>query len=409
MREEILRNSQILDMPQSSANSEIHNITRLNRRNPDTMEMEESFSVKITASDAVAQAFSLKELPKTAIDSAVPSHMSPSSGDASNVAVWAPTLPQNVAIRRSADIAEKHTLAQSALRKLIHSRKLRDAQSMIAVPHGLIWTRSEKSAENKPPLRETSNYTMPQPPPGRFTNRQLAKQQQIAIGQINLRSSLQALDSLLNNSVFQDIDIFLISDRPQKLRTSQISHIQDFIWSSFRESNAWTGILLNKKIRFELLQAPTPFTTTIQLFTTKGPIGLCSFYIKPDHADEALEILMNQYLLASKRCSKLLLAGDSNAHSSVWGPRTQPNRLGLLVEEFVQTAGLIPLTSASTPATFHNAKVNPFWIDVALATPALNSLNLTCSVIEDEVAITDHQLLLTSIPLGKENLPQRTI
>ena len=30
---------------------------------------------------------SLKELPKTAIDSAVPSHMSPSSGDASNVAV----------------------------------------------------------------------------------------------------------------------------------------------------------------------------------------------------------------------------------------------------------------------------------------------------------------------------------
>ena len=174
---------------------------------------------------------------------------------------------------------------------------------MIAVPHGLIWTRSEKSAENNPPLRETSNYTMPQPPPGRFTKRQLAKQQQIAIGQINLRSSLQALDSLLNNSVFQDIDIFLISD-PQKLRTSQISHIQDFIWISFRESNAWTGILLNEKIRFELLQAPTPFTTTIQLFTTKGPIGLCSFYIKPDHADEALEILMNAIFTGEQTMSQ---------------------------------------------------------------------------------------------------------
>ena len=113
----------------------------------------------------------------------------------------------------------------------------------------------------------------------------------LKIGQINLRASLQALDSLLNNSTLQDIDIFLISDPPLKLRSSKVSRIQNFLWISYHEANAWTGILLSSTIRFEILQAPTPFTTMIKLFTTHGPIGLCSFYIKPDHADETLEII----------------------------------------------------------------------------------------------------------------------
>ena len=70
------------------------------------------------------------------------------------------------------------------------------------------------------------------------------------------------------------------------------------------------------------------------------------------------------------------------------------------MKEFVLT-GLLPLTTSSTRATFHSAAGNPFWIDdVAFVTPALASANPFCSVLE-EVAITDHQLLVTFIPSQK--------
>ena len=226
----------------------------------------------------------------------------------------------------------------------------------------------------------------------------------IKIGQINLRASLQALDSLLNNPSLLDIDAFLVSDPPTKLRESRVAQLQNYRWISYRDSEAWTGILLRRNINFELLQPPTPFTAAIQLLTPQGPTGLCSFYLKPSLADEAFEDLVHQYQKIHSQCHKLMIAGDSNAHSSLWGPETPPNRLGLLLEDFILTAGLLPLTSSSTPATFHNAAGKPFWIDVSFVTPALASSNPHCSVLEDEVAITDHQLLVTSIPTQKVSL-----
>ncbi|XP_072140732.1 uncharacterized protein [Dermacentor andersoni] len=97
------------------------------------------------------------------------------------------------------------------------------------------------------------------------------------------------------------------------------------------------------------------------------------------------------------RTPDILVMGDFNAHSVLWGPREGDDR-GTRLIEFAAAAGLVVLNDASSPPTYVTKYVDS-WIDVTIASPTLVRRGCTWRVSEEET-LSEHRRLDIAVHTG---------
>ena len=172
---------------------------------------------------------------------------------------------------------------------------------------------------------------------------------QLSIGQINLRASIQALDSLMHSPLLPSLDIIAISDPPLKFRKHQAAGTGNFRWIGAKNTESWAGFLIARNIQFSLLAAPQSFITGINVRTGSGSLALFSFYLKPAEKDAALNQLKAALELARLQFPKHMALGDSNGHSPLWSPLPDSNPIGEELEELTVQLGLSVVNDSESP------------------------------------------------------------
>jgi hypothetical protein len=207
---------------------------------------------------------------------------------------------------------------------------------------------------------------------------------------------------------FIDLDIILHAFSPVALclqetfqtDTNPINfrHYTQYYKNSTRVDGSPSGgvsILVQKHIPQSFLPLNTTLQATAAKITLHKTITICSIYLPPSVPID------NQSLdnLTLQLPSPVLIMGDFNAHSQVWGGNSLDTR-GKLIEDFIHRHNLCILNNTSVtyihPAT--GAKTS---IDLTLCDPSL-LLDLSWQV-HDDLSGSDHfPILINSSRLSLE-------
>ena len=175
-----------------------------------------------------------------------------------------------------------------------------------------------------------------------------------------------------------------------------------------KDKDALAGIFIRSNISHQLLPLPTPSdrVLAISLNTKIGEMVIIACYIQ--HTSGAgLEALDSAIRMAKSRTSLVLVGGDLNGHSPLWGDQNT-NPLGAQIEDLIGALGLIVLNTPDSIATFQNSRGHSSWIDVTLGTQHLAELLEAHAVLPDALP-SDHNLLRTKLNLESKHIPTRGV
>lgn len=121
-------------------------------------------------------------------------------------------------------------------------------------------------------------------------------------------------------------------------------------------------------------------------------LGVYSCYISPNCRPEEFDDFLEQlHSSVSEATSEVIVSGDFNAHSQVWGS-SRRDRRGEALLDTVESLNLVILNDGKTP-TFPRG--NSF-LDLTFATPGIIRKLGTWEVLEEE-SMSDHQYVFYSL------------
>ena len=109
--------------------------------------------------------------------------------------------------------------------------------------------------------------------------------------------------------------------------------------------------------------------------------------------------------MAKQRTPLVLVGGDLNGHSPLWGDQTT-KWIGRQLEDMIGALDLTILNSPDTEATFLNSRGHKSWIDVTLGTRRLADLLSSHEIVSD-VLPSDHLQLRTTLAPSSKETPTR--
>jgi len=231
------------------------------------------------------------------------------------------------------------------------------------------------------------------------------------IDQINCagrRDAFPSLDLWLENS---DLNLLAIavSEPPWFLRRCDYSSNR-FSWvrAPSLDNNSLCGFFVNSLFSFrQIFLTNSNRVCAIQLDSDVGQCILISFYLQPDSL-LGLDELDEAISLAKRRCPNVLVLGDCNGHSPLWGPQAR-NPSGEKIESLVLTNDLCILNDPDSPATFSDNRGSSHWLDISLATRTLFDHVVSWTVLEGEFPSSDHELIRTRLRLHPSKPESRTV
>jgi len=149
------------------------------------------------------------------------------------------------------------------------------------------------------------------------------------------------------------------------------------------------GIFIHKACPFSIIKLNTTLQAVAIRITLHKVITICSLYIPPtSNCDlNALDNLLHQL------SSPVLMLGDYNAHSPIWGWRNQDHR-GRLIEDFIANNNLYLLTDTSH-TYLHPATGSSSAIDLSLCSASITP-QFTWAV-HDDLCGSDHYPLIVKL------------
>jgi ribonuclease HI len=174
----------------------------------------------------------------------------------------------------------------------------------------------------------------------------------------------------------------LISDSNQ-INFRQYSHFSKSQGTGDTRPHGGVSLLIRKNIPHSEIKLNTPFQAVAATISSNRPITVCSIYIPPHSTidDRELDNLLAQLT------SPVLIMGDFNAHSPVWGC-DRLDAKGRVVENFVNNNNLCLLNNNNSCTYIHPATGSQTAIDLAICDPSL-FLDLDWSV-HDDLCGSDH-------------------
>jgi len=143
---------------------------------------------------------------------------------------------------------------------------------------------------------------------------------------------------------------------------------------------------------------PSDRVTSAIITTSAGLLAITSFYIQPQTAEGLSDLALHLDCLRSQT-ALLLILGDSNGHSHLWGPAA-PNSVGHKLEDLIHAHGLTVLNCPDSSPTYtsHNGSAKS-WIDISLASSSLAPSLASWSVLPDLIPPSDHSAIQTTLNL----------
>ena len=152
------------------------------------------------------------------------------------------------------------------------------------------------------------------------------------------------------------------------------------------------GILIRRDIPFSTLTLDSTLQAVACRISLIEPITLCSIYLPPTSSWSYMDLLS----LVSSLPSPVILMGDFNSHSTLWGC-SSTNQKGLEIETFLLQSNLCLLNNKS-PTYLHPATGSSSSLDLAFCDPSLY-LDFNWSVHND-LCGSDHYPTVLSKPVA---------
>lgn len=229
----------------------------------------------------------------------------------------------------------------------------------------------------------------------------------IILDQINLASRTLALAATELYIAEEAPDILAISDPPHYLRFNQY-RTSNHIWMpSPGVSQSLCGFFVRADLDIEVVPLPAKSNrvTAAILHSPSGDIGLISFYVQHTTA-LGLEAVSEAVRLLHRRCPRLLLAGDGNGHSRIWG-KEDSNEVGLQWEDLLLSHNLTVLNDPEGSPTFVDAQDRPHWLDLTIGSASILAQIHRWTVRPSAFPESDHNLVRTVISAPKSQIQQR--
>jgi ribonuclease HI len=230
------------------------------------------------------------------------------------------------------------------------------------------------------------------------------QRQSINLLQINVNNCISATDLVRVTAESSDVDVILVQE-PYTTVTTVNSHKLHKLsgWpvtvntfpNPLPEKPRTAIILVSKDFDFTPLPAHTSTAqTTVRLQGRGHNIILISVYFKPG-ADVADDLQRLDQTLATFTGEDILVSGDFNAKSSVWGGDVNDER-GDDVLDLISSRSLHLLNDATSPATFCNTQDFRSWVDLTLVSNRLTNF-IDAWHVDTSHVNSDHRLIRTVI------------
>ena len=206
----------------------------------------------------------------------------------------------------------------------------------------------------------------------------------------------------------QNPDVLLCSDPPWFLRRNDFQSLRHRWHRCPQTTESLTGIFVRMDIPYQTLPLPQPTNRVmaISLNTSLGELVIISCYIQHTSGD-GIEALDAAIRMAKQRTPLVLVGGDLNGHSPLWGDQAT-NWIGRQLEDMIGALDLTILNSPDSEATFLNSRGHKSWIDVTLGTRRIADLLSSHEIVPDAMP-SDHLLLRTTLELSSKATPTRGI
>ena len=225
--------------------------------------------------------------------------------------------------------------------------------------------------------------------------------------QINLASrslSLPALELWMNDSA---PCLVAVIEAPWHLRNNGFRSNRHIWLRSSPQGESLCGLFIREDINFSVVSvsSPSPRVIAITVHTPAGLIGVISFYVQHTSGN-GLEAVDEAFNLLKRKTDRILLLGDGNGHSYLWGPE-HPNEIGRLWEDFISANQLVVASDPSGPPTFFDQDHRPHWLDITLATAPLSKSIVEWRIVHSAIPVSDHSLVKTTLNLGYQKIIPR--
>ncbi|KAF8768425.1 hypothetical protein HNY73_021248 [Argiope bruennichi] len=214
---------------------------------------------------------------------------------------------------------------------------------------------------------------------------------ELQIVQLNLHHAISATKNLNKGAEDQEISIACIQEIYQKNNRpiGFPSNVKTFF--SDRD-NLKSGIIVYNKY----LQAIKVFSSSNIIAVTipfrKSILMIISVYYPPSEEIETTLIELENCLQHSH--DRVLIAGDFNVKSTIWGDDFEDYR-GRILLEFLFSKGLVVLNDENSPPTF-GVSLGRSWIDITISEPILSE-NIFKWKIYLEPTSSDHNSISFSL------------
>ena len=207
-----------------------------------------------------------------------------------------------------------------------------------------------------------------------------------------------ALQNLIMYSKQFNIDIALVSEPPithGKITESKHFNVIQYERSNNEYRNKTAILIFNSYlITINTGTYATPNIVRVIIKTSQETITLISTYIEPtSNLDQFLNEITDQF----NTDDKVIIAGDLNARSKIWGDVVTNNK-GKHLEDFVETHDLIIVNKGQSPTfeTIRNGKRIFSTVDVTFCTTIMADL-IHAWEVNDKIHISSNHNAITYI------------
>jgi ribonuclease HI len=199
---------------------------------------------------------------------------------------------------------------------------------------------------------------------------------------------IQILTQHFQPAVFSLQEIKLSKDNPFNLR--HYTHFSHNPYSSDTRPHGGVSLLIRKNIPHSQINLNTPIQAVAAAVSCHRPISVCSIYIPPHSSvnEKDLDDLVLQLP------SPVLIMGDFNAHSPVWGGDKLDTR-GRMIEQFITNNNLCILNNKSF-TYIHPASGSQTAIDLTICDPHL-FLDLEWKLHNDQCGSDHFPIIIKNI------------
>jgi len=198
-----------------------------------------------------------------------------------------------------------------------------------------------------------------------------------------LKANLPELDLLLQT--FSPAAICLqetLQSENKPINLRKYSHFYKNSLKSDGRPGGGVSIFIKRNIPHSQILLNTPLQATAVKISLHRAVTLCSIYLPPSTGIDIADL----DAIVSQLPPPILLLGDFNAHSPLWGCNALDNR-GKICEDLINRHNLCILNS-KTPTYLHSATGSKTSIDLSICDHSL-MLDLSWSV-HDDLCGSDH-------------------